>query len=80
MLILEICLKLMRSLGVPVHLALEAAKRLTASSESTPQLPIAAHLMLTVDIPAIMRDVNARLADAVEVAPSPKRGRPPRPL
>ena len=82
-LILEICLELMRTLGVPLHLALEAAKAVAAPDESTTepttQLPLGPHTTLTVDVAAIMRDMNARLANAVEVAPSPKRGRPPRP-
>jgi len=77
-LILEISLGLVRTLGVPLHLALEAAKALTAAAESTAQLPVGPYATLTVDVAAIMRDTNARLAHAVEVAPSPKRGRPPR--
>jgi len=82
MLHLQICLELIRTLGVPLHLALEAAKTLAAAAESTTkpaaQLQLGPHATLTVDIAAIIRDSNARLAHAVEVAPSPKRGRPPR--
>lgn len=36
------------------------------------------HLRLTVDLPALERALDARLAEALESAPAPRRGRPPK--
>ena len=36
------------------------------------------HLRVVLDRPALERDIAARLRDALESAPSPRRGRPPK--
>lgn len=73
--VLEIALRLSKAFGIPIGQGLEIAQSLiterSASSECKGD-----NCTLTVDTPAIRRYVAARLADAVEYAPIPRRGRP----
>ena len=75
-LILELAIILGRSLGAPLSLALIVAERISAYRDTPLQLE--SGFTLLVDIAAIEHDLAVRLADAVEVAPAPRRGRPPR--
>lgn len=72
--IIAVALELIVGLQVPLPLALVSAVRITAG-----QNPIeAGNLQVTVNMEALDRWLFDRLAYAVEVAPIPKRGRPPR--
>ncbi len=75
-LILEIAIMLCRSLGAPLSVALLVAERV--STERSKTLELESGLTLSVDIAEIEQNLSARLANAVEVAPAPRRGRPPR--
>lgn len=70
---LAIAVALARELGMPLARAIELAGRLHADHSAKP----APALRLTVDLPALERDLDARLALAVESAREPRRGRPP---
>ena len=70
--VLEIVLRLTRSLGLPVARALIVARDHSASPYREEGIA------LTVDASAVRADVEARLAEAVELTPTPTRGRPRR--
>lgn len=62
------------------ELGLQTAKALTltaslATSEGQYRTP--AGLSLHLDLPRLRADIEARLGEAVEIAPVPRRGRPP---
>ena len=63
-------------LGCGVREAVVLAADLLRSTDST--LRLNKRLTLTVDRAALERDVQRRLADALESAPTPRRGRPAR--
>lgn len=69
--VLEIALRLSRAFGIPIAQGLEIAHSLIIDGECKGD-----SCTLTVDASAIRRHVAARLADAVEYAPIPRRGRP----
>lgn len=76
--VLELVLRLTEELAIPSPRAVTIAASLVKGSR-----PLARHAAgeaseLVVDIDSIAREVNRRLADAVEFAPVPVRGRPPR--
>lgn len=65
-------------LGVGVRDALALAAELLAADAAT--VSPGGHLSVTFDRPALERVVSERLRDALESAPTPRRGRPPRRL
>lgn len=69
--VLEIALRLSKAFGIPIGQGLEIAQSLVVDGECRGD-----SCALTVDASAIRRHVAARLADAVEYAPTPRRGRP----
>ena len=69
--VLEIALRLSKAFGIPIGQGLEIAQSLIVDGECRDD-----SCALTVDASAIRRHVAARLADAVEYAPIPRRGRP----
>jgi hypothetical protein len=73
-LVLEIALRLTRTLGIPLHAALEISTLLVNDSTSTYS---ADGCVLRVDVDEIRLATERRLAEAVEFAPAPRRGRPP---
>lgn len=73
--VLEIALRLSKALGIPIPLALEIGQALIADKSASPNYQ-GDHCTLSVDASAIRRHVAARLADAVEYTPTPRRGRP----
>ncbi|HEY8166167.1 MAG TPA: hypothetical protein VIF83_11495 [Gemmatimonadaceae bacterium] len=74
---LEIALVLTRSLGIPFSIAIPLAAEIHESGGSL-DLPGARRVHIAMDLSALISDVDRRLADAVESAPTPKRGRPPK--
>jgi len=73
LLILTIATLLTRDLGVPLASALELAQRM-AVSDGTYTSPAGVRIQLHLE--ALKARLLERLANAVEIAPSPKRGRP----
>ena len=78
MLVLEIALRIMRSFGVPIGRALQVAGSVVEMRADAAGVEVASGFSLMVDIAAIEAELAERLAHAVEVSPSPRRGRPPR--
>jgi hypothetical protein len=74
-LILEIALRLINAYGLPLPKALELAARLVSTRSG--RLTLDAQISLLADVDVIEGQVTDSLAQAVEVAPSPRRGRPP---
>ncbi|MGE5749744.1 MAG: hypothetical protein ACM31F_07275 [Gemmatimonas sp.] len=74
-LILEIALRLIDAFGLPLTKALELAARFV--SVRSGKLTLAGQISLLVDMDGIEGQVTDSLAQAVEIAPSPRRGRPP---
>lgn len=62
------------TLGIGVRDALALASELLASADDA--VSRGGHLRVTFDRPALERSVSARLRDALESAPAPRRGRP----
>ena len=72
---LEIALILTRALGVPLGLAIHLGEQLQHGGGAV-SLPGAAPVSVALDLPQLIARLDRRLADAVESAPAPKRGRP----
>lgn len=73
---LHIACELIRVLGIPLAEAINLAEQATlAGGVATIGLFSAASI--TIDVNTTARDVGERLAQAVEVTPVPRRGRPP---
>lgn len=73
---LEITLRLNRSLAIPLGKALELANTMVQTDQrGVVHLPH--HLSLRADLVTIEADLDDLLGQAVEVAPTPRRGRPP---
>jgi hypothetical protein len=77
LLVLDIALKLARSLGLTVPQALETAQRLVDADGGRITLP-GVPIQLGADVGALATDLNVRLERAVEVSPIRRRGRPRR--
>lgn len=75
---LAISLRLVRDLGIPLRLALDLGNRLGETGGAEARLAIGGDILLQVNVLAVARDIESRLAHAVEVTPIPRRGRPPR--
>jgi hypothetical protein len=73
---LEVALRLVRALAVPLPRSIELATVLISNPSSRQLLGAGGDLSLGIDIELIEAHVTKRLAHAVEVAPSPRRGRP----
>lgn len=72
---LEVAIRLTGMLSIPVARALQLANQLL---ETPSGIPAGKGITLSLDLDAIEEDVAARLAQAVEIAPTPRRGRPAR--
>lgn len=75
---LEVALRLTRAFSSAIPIALEIAGRIVARGQSEARIDAGNGLSLLVDLRQIEADMTARLAHAVEIAPSPRRGRPRR--
>ena len=74
LLILSIALALIHDLDLPASNAIDAATRLTLSNGKV-RLPLG--ISLEIDIEETHAALLERLEHAVEIAPLPRRGRPP---
>lgn len=77
-LVLEIALRLSRSLAAPIQRSLEIAAEAARIGGHEARISLTPVAELVVNVAAIEAETMLRLADAVEVAPVPRRGRPPR--
>jgi hypothetical protein len=76
LLTLEIAARLGRALRIPMARALDLANSLiTAKGREIPLSPAVA-IQIKADLAAITADLEVRLEHAVEMSPTPKRGRP----
>lgn len=71
---LEIAIRLARALGATMPVALRLATELIEHGT----IEAGDGLSLSLDIRRVESDLTSRLAHAVEIAPSPQRGRPRR--
>lgn len=78
LLILDIALGLVRSLGLPLPQALETARLLIDARGRGVSLSGTASIQIRADVEALTEDLNVRLERAVEMSPTPRRGRPRR--
>ena len=76
--ILEITLQLIRFASVPLARALEIARQVSQIETPEARVPFSNSVAIVVDTSVMNADIAARLAEAVEIAPRPRRGRPPR--
>jgi len=74
LLTLEIALGLGRSMNVPIGRALQMSNRLIAAKGG--EVAFGPTLKLRADVESISRQLQYRLERAVEMTPTPKRGRP----
>jgi hypothetical protein len=72
---LAISIALTRELGIPLARALELANSLIANDG---QITFGNRLVISTDLAATRADLLRQLDHAVEVAPLPRRGRPPK--
>jgi hypothetical protein len=77
LLVLDVTLILARSLGMPLPQALETARRLVHAREGDITLS-GGSIQIRADVKSLTNDLNARLERAVEMTPTPRRGRPRR--
>lgn len=75
---LEIALRIARSLALPMHRALSIAGNLIETGGSDASIQLSPTIRIVVNVDAIISETMARLDEAVEVTPVPKRGRPRR--
>jgi hypothetical protein len=76
---LDIALRLSKTLGVPTSRALELSSRLLSQPADRETLDLGQGVSISIATDEIRSELLDRLAHAVEVAPSPRRGRPPGP-
>ena len=72
---LDLALRLSRSTSIPMGSALTLAARII--QQSLPSLELEQGITLSFDLDLLQSRLDMRLAEAVEVAPAPRRGRPP---
>ena len=75
---LAIGLRLVRDLAIPLQPALGFAKQFVELGGTDARLTVGQGSSLGMDVASFARDISAKLADAVEITPTPPRGRPPR--
>jgi hypothetical protein len=78
LLILDVAVNLVRALALPLPRALETAQRLIDAGGGKVTLTGALSIEISADLRALTRDLDARLERAVEISPTPRRGRPRR--
>ena len=75
---LEIALRLGRLISVPLARGLDLAQQAVENGDRAARLELSTAISIVVDVPAITSETAVRLAEAVEIAPVPRRGRPRR--
>lgn len=75
---LEVAARLIRTLGVTMPTALRLTRQLMEQKAERAEIAAGEGLSLSLDLRQVESDLLERLAHAVEIAPSPTRGRPRR--
>jgi hypothetical protein len=75
-LLLAVARELHAGAGLSVRHALDVAAQLLAASSAS--VPVSGHLRVTLDRAGLEERLALRLRDALESAPTPRRGRPSR--
>ncbi len=78
LLILEIAFHLHRTLEVPIKTALSVAAQIKSSEGGEVAISEDPSIRLRIDIYRLTRSLGTRLNRALEITPTPRRGRPPR--
>ena len=73
---LELVGVLTTTLDIPILRALDFANRLIEEQGKEIDLPESPHVRLSADLRTIAAELNTRLEHALEISPSPRRGRP----
>ena len=73
---LEVAIRLNRDLALPIGRALSAAAQLIESEGGEVSIGKDPPLRVQLDLGVLRRAVNTRLARALEITPTPRRGRP----
>ena len=71
---LDVALRLSRTLGASMASSLHLAARILGSEA---RLEVGEGIVISFDRSQLQEEIMDRLAHAVEIAPSPRRGRPP---
>jgi hypothetical protein len=74
---LELVLRLQRTLELSTGRALDIAEELSREGQSPREIHVGDGISLSIDVAGVRSELAVRLAHAVEVTPSPRRGRPP---
>lgn len=74
---LAIAVRLGKLLSVPLARALDLARQALESPDSPALLHLSQVITISIDSATIARHTSEALAHAVEIAPTPRRGRPP---
>ena len=74
---LDIALRISSTLGVSTSRALDLSTRVLRRPAGTETIDLGQGVSLSIDLDEVRSELLERLAHAVEVAPSPRRGRPP---
>lgn len=74
---LAITVRLVRLLPIPLSRALDLARQAMESPDNPAPLHLSQVITISIDATAIARQTAEDLALAVEIAPTPRRGRPP---
>lgn len=74
---LDVALRISNALGMPTARALELSERFLRQPVDTGTIEMGQGVSISIAMAEVRVDVLERLAHAVEVAPSPRRGRPP---
>jgi hypothetical protein len=75
---LDLALRLTKAFHATIPVALRLAQRLRENGPEAVGIDVGDGLRLAIDLRRLEADVMERLAHAVEIAPSPPRGRPRR--
>lgn len=78
LLTLDIAISLVRGAAIPIAEALELANRLIEAGGAPVQLRGELSIQILADVHAITGELDSRLERAIEMSPTPRRGRPTR--
>jgi len=75
---LDIALRLANAFNATIPAALRLARQLRERGQNEAGIDVGQGVRISIDLRRLEADVMERLADAVEISPSPRRGRPRR--
>ena len=78
LLALDITASLVRALSIPIAQALDIAAQLIAAEGTEIRITGALSIRIRADVDTMRDELNTRLERAIEISPTPRRGRPRR--